>query len=460
MENTKKTIKRNISLVLVIGLGLLYIHLTIGPAIAAGLLVIWYAALGLGGLAALTKVALGIRRILSAWQISIAEVEAAQAEARKQRIDIRSFKRGEQVYQIGAGADTIHALHLEARSYSNGKAKAPTDHDLKIFQIFNTVNNNFSGSDGGPQANIIDMPALEAPQANSGNWIENIILPAPHIHICGPTQSGKTTLGSMIIDHLRPTGAEFYLVNPKHVEYRQSWPITPFCKSIDGALDACQAIAKRLTTRIADQSYDPDTANEVVIIIDEWDWIYEVYGSKAINTIRQLTKVGAELKFKVILVGQSPLSQDTGLSGSDYDNMVRVAIWAAGEKLIRAWSINPSDKAPYRARITELKRQAQGDQQLRYAVVVPLWGDPSVQIIPHLTPTLQPGVQPTAPQLTPPLQPEAQPTEQEQRIIDAWDQHRSFPKMHKKLTGASKPGGTDYTGYKATLAKFGVKWTP
>lgn len=52
---------------------------------------------------------------------------------------------------------------------------------------------------------------------------------------------------------------------------------------------------------------------------------------------------------------------------------------------------------------------------------------------------------------------ESQPTEREQRVLDAWDQHHSFTGVHLELTGASKPGGKDYTLYQQVLDKFEIK---
>lgn len=52
------------------------------------------------------------------------------------------------------------------------------------------------------------------------------------------------------------------------------------------------------------------------------------------------------------------------------------------------------------------------------------------------------------------------PNQSEQRILDAWDQHRTFVGMHRELTNGSSPGGTDYAEYKKVLSKFEIKWTP
>jgi hypothetical protein len=175
--------------------------------------------------------------------------------------------------------------------------------------------------------------------------------------------------------------AEFYLINPKHVSYHQQWPVEPIASSIDTSLDALEKLVFMLQSRIEDADYSPVSSKVIICIIDEWDWIYEHYKKDAVSLLRRLIKVGAELNYKVLLVGQSPLSQDTGLSGSDYHNMVRIALWAAGEKLINNLPMSAKDKAPLKAQIMQFKASP-GD--IRYGVVVPLNNQPEVKIIPNL----------------------------------------------------------------------------
>ncbi len=375
----------------VTGLGLLiiflYAHLTIGQAIARGLLFIRYSMLVLGVIGGLLLISWGFRRFITELHIEAAKASQASTEAEKSKVDIRSFKKDEQVYQIGVPDNQLtHALHLEAKTYSNGVYQPPTQQELLIFQQFNqnVINNYPPGSD---DPGIIDLLPAPINLSDSG-WINDVILKAPHIHLCGPTQSGKTTLGKLIIEEMQrdPKGTEFYLINPKHLAYKRSWPLDSDCKEIDDALTTLKAITKLLKDRITDESYNPATYKNVIIIVDEWDWIFETHGNKAVILLRQLIKVGAELNFKVILVGQSPLTKNTGLSGSDYHNMVRVAIWAEGEKLLNALPIAKKDKAPHRAKIAELKslQSTMPHQIIRYAFVIPLYGDPSVQVIPHL----------------------------------------------------------------------------
>ena len=369
---------------LVIGL---YVHWLIGDAIAKSLIYIWYIFLIIAGLIGIAIILYGFRIMATKWQIQVSLAQSAIAESRKASRDIRTFARDEQVYQFDIDPDEIgRKLDLIVTPEFNGALQKPSDQEVAIFnlvnQTFNQQINNY-GNEGNEQ--IYDgVPLLESGMINNDtSWIDSQMLTAPHIHLCGPTTSGKTTLGKYIIEKMQSAsnGSEFWLINPKHVAYKDQWPLKPFVDNIDDVLGGLQKLAMMLKDRIADKDYDPATYKNVVIVIDEWDWIYEHHRNSAVSALRQLIKVGAELNYKILLLGQSPLSQDTGLSGSDYHNMARVAIWAAADKLINGLPMSAKEKAPIKAQVAELKRHP---DNVRYALVVPLNEQPAVRIIPNL----------------------------------------------------------------------------
>jgi len=361
-----------------------YAHWSIGDEIAESLIYIWYAFLALIVIGAILIAAYAIRVLMTKWQLQIAQAQMAIAESQKASRDIREF--GNQIYHFGVSKNEItHALHLDPRTYSNGGYEKPSEQQMAIFnmvnQTFNQQNNYYGNEDDEPAFDGVSL--LESGIIDNDNWIGRQLLTAPHIHICGPTTSGKTALGKFIIEKMQSAsnGSEFWLINPKHVAYKEQWPLKPFIDNIDDALDGLRKLATMLKDRVADKNYHPATYKNVVVIIDEWDWIYEHHRNNAVSALRQLIKVGAELNYKILLLGQSPLSQDTGLSGSDYHNMARVAIWAAADKLIVGLTMNAKDKAPLKSQIAELKRHP---DNIRYALVVPLNEQPAVKIIPNL----------------------------------------------------------------------------
>lgn len=453
--------KRNVIMFLVGAILLLYIHFTIGPQVAQSLLYAWYFILILGALIGLALASVAIRKSITDWTVEIAKAKKALAEAAQAQIDVRSFPRDHQVYEFGISQhQNTHALHLDPRAYSNGQYQPPSRQELTIHQQFYQQVNYHRG---GVEPEIIDMPELTI-NLQDNQWIDTMILPAPHVHLCGPTISGKTTLGKYIISRMShaANGTDFYLINPKHVASTNPWPIEPFCASIDKVLPALAKLVKMLQQRISDPNFNPATSKNVVVVIDEWDWIFEHHRQEAVRLLRQLVKVGAELNYKVILLGQSALSGDTGLSGADYYNMVRVAIWAAGEKLINYLQIPQKDKAPYKAKMLELRQanDMSNKYTLRYALVIPLDGEPQIKIIPHIGQAeLQPTRHLSGGDNRPRLQAALKPDEDEQQVIDLWTEHRNWSKVHQIKNGTEAyPGGSNIKHYKSILDKWGVDY--
>jgi hypothetical protein len=195
-----------------------------------------------------------------------------------------------------------------------------------------------------------------------------------------------------------------------------------------------------------------------VFVIDEWDWIYLTYGKEAVNLLLPLIKVGAELRIQVLLIGQSPLSGDTGLSQSSYHNMVRVAIWQEGQRLLRDYPLDKKYKAPLMARYEQLKDMApqflaDTKQELRYCTVVPMAGNPTVEVIPFLSDPQS--ITADIPKRA------AKPTPEERKILIPWwkikDTDFSATDLHKKIRPelTSKPSKVQLNKYRDTIRKFG-----
>jgi hypothetical protein len=176
------------------------------------------------------------------------------------------------------------------------------------------------------------------------------------------------------------TNTEFYLINPKRVYHYDQWPVEPICDDIDLAVDALQKLVSMLQSRI-DPTYNPVTSSNIFIIIDDWDWVYEHHKKDALTLMMRILKVGAELNFKVLLVGQSSLATKTGIDTSAALGLARIALWAEGERLINGLPMSLKDKAPLKEQIRQL-RTSPGN--VRYGVVVPMNSRPEVKIIPNL----------------------------------------------------------------------------
>lgn len=225
----------------------------------------------------------------------------------------------------------------------------------------------------------------------TGNWINKMIvdssnvLKRQHYKFDGVTQSGKTTLAeyvmSQIIDSLGVTDAEYLLIDPKYLVAQPNWSIIPFCSSIDKALQALELFCKEMISRQQDPAFIPSEASPIFFIIDEWDWIYEEYKTKALSLLRKLIKVGAELRCYVILLGQSPVSGEVGLSPTDFDQLVRVSVGKAALKVLSSDKHYPfSDRAELHAEADQLYKSG-----CRFALVQEHGKGARLEIIPQIT---------------------------------------------------------------------------
>ncbi len=176
-----------------IGVLALYAHLTIGKEIATSLLYVWYVILVVAAIISILLLAYGIRILITRWQIQVAEAQMVIAEATKAERHIIHFPQGEQVFQLDiAPEETHHALHLMPKSHFNGTAEPATNQELLIYnQYNNTTNLQNNEYHYGQEPEIADNP-IPLLESNS-TWLDDLIETSPHLHICGPTTSGKTT---------------------------------------------------------------------------------------------------------------------------------------------------------------------------------------------------------------------------------------------------------------------------
>ena len=321
-------------------------------------------------------------------ELAKADIIKAQAEAAKAQVMVLTAPKDHQLV-VREETSNEHVqftqLHLNPSRYVNGHPVAPTEQEMQVYQSYHRGNVPSAG-----EAMVIDQPpSTDILSQYSDDWLESIVLPAPHVHYCGATRSGKTMLSNHHLTNILKTNpaTEIRLINPKHTAARKPFIINPDYTDIDQVLEGLQMFNAIMIKRKNDPALSKDS-HKIIFVIDEWDWIYETFGQAATRLLIPLVKVGAELNLQVVLIGQSPLSGDTGLSQSFYHNMVRVAIWQEGARLLNNYPLDKKYKTPLMAKYESLKNIASefgSDNKLRYCVVVPMSGNPSVQVIPHHT---------------------------------------------------------------------------
>lgn len=241
---------------------------------------------------------------------------------------------------------------------------------------------------GTPLTTTLD--SIRQSQENQ-DWIKPLVFKGEttefrtqHFHVCGATNSGKSTLVSYIVDLVSSQldSVELFLINPKHIESDPQWSFEPFVRDIDDVLPGLQHIWEQVLLRRKDPSFDKRKSSKIIAIVDEWDWIFEEYGKSAVKIARKITKVGRALNVHIIFSGQSALCTDTGFSTSDYKNVARVVLTDSALQLI-----GNVKSFPYSMDVR--KNLAQTSERYltenkRFALVVPMGGMPFVSLVPHI----------------------------------------------------------------------------
>ena len=221
---------------------------------------------------------------------------------------------------------------------------------------------------------------------NTGAWILAMMmsgasLKRQHYKIDGVTQSGKTTLAEHLLSIMSEGNplVEKLLIDPKYRKGKPNWSFKPYCSDIEKVPKALDDFGKEIVSR---QQSDEDFGElpPAFFVIDEWDWIFTDHGKAAVTKLRKLIKVGAELGCYALVLGQSPLSGDTGLSTSDFDQMVRISIGKSAIKVLR----NPA-QFPFSNRDELLaKAELLFNSGERFALVQEHGVTPRLEIVPKI----------------------------------------------------------------------------
>jgi energy-coupling factor transporter ATP-binding protein EcfA2 len=164
-----------------------------------------------------------------------------------------------------------------------------------------------------------------------------------HLKIDGGSQSGKSTLVSLIIALIsRMEGKlQINLVDPKYP--KTQWMIEPSFvgyEQVGDGIDAAIAELenrKKLCLQAAKNKQEQPTFTRYLLIVDEWDNVWgngkgyanviskkEAEGIK--GNLQRIFKEAAAYNLSLILIGQSPLATDNGFSRSSFNSATRVVL--------------------------------------------------------------------------------------------------------------------------------------
>jgi hypothetical protein len=237
-----------------------------------------------------------------------------------------------------------------------------------------------------PPSEAAALPApLVEPQRTQVKMLdfEKLIKCASHFFVNGATNDGKSTIVIELMNYIRLPypQAEVMLIDPKN---SPDWTIPAQINSIEDVPDGIDRIYGIMTKRIKNQDID---APPIILIIDEHDWIYEEYGGEYISKLRKIFKVGRQYNVHLILIGQSPIGKDNGLSGPDMLNFGRVILGHTIGRYLRHGLDFTELRKPMQATYKNLISEGR-----RACVVVPAKFLPFVGEVPeinHSKPTFQ-----------------------------------------------------------------------
>jgi len=212
------------------------------------------------------------------------------------------------------------------------------------------------------------------PNPSDTKWLFDHMNNAFHVSINGPTGEGKTTTTEWGIDQLG--GGEVYLIDPKHNPKRKRWSYPTQCTDIDDVIEHLQLLFERFEARRKGE----EEPNKLHIVIDEWDWIYEEFGAKALKPLRKLFKLGRDENIKLWLLGQSPLTTETGITTSGYRNFAKIVLGSEALCYISNPKHFPWDSSEYKP--IAQRHQDRGD---RWGLFVPSKGKPFIKSMPDLS---------------------------------------------------------------------------
>lgn len=187
-------------------------------------------------------------------------------------------------------------------------------------------------------------PQVRKPFFIDGYVRSLIASPTQNLRLTGPTQRGKTTLAMNILaEIIKPLStAEIYVIDPKFLENHgpDKWGnLQVLVRDIDNALTALEWVYDE----VFKQRLKSKNTHPIFVIIDEVDWLYEVYKKDFISLVSKFAKIGSEMSFYIFIMGQSPLVKDSGLSTSLTDNFNCIHLGKAAKKFVRSPEF-PHDK--------------------------------------------------------------------------------------------------------------------
>jgi hypothetical protein len=160
-------------------------------------------------------------------------------------------------------------------------------------------------------------------------WIDE----QPHTLLGGKTKAGKTWLASALLERRIEAGCDIFIIDP----HSSDWMGLPTAGGSGGneRREALKAVLNEYLRRMAQrEDHKRRTGHELphdyfdplIVLIDEANALLEEHGAEWKTVLKQISSGARKIGISLLLLAQSPLVEDLGISGAMRENFSRIAL--------------------------------------------------------------------------------------------------------------------------------------
>jgi hypothetical protein len=175
----------------------------------------------------------------------------------------------------------------------------------------------------------IDQIDVIKPMAEWMPWIDE----QPHALLGGKTKAGKTWLATALLERRIDNGNDLFIIDP----HSSDWMGLPTAGGggIPERRDALKAVMNEYVRRMGiREAHKRQTGHELphdyfdplVVLIDEANAMLEELAAEWKTVLKQVASGSRKVGIALLMLAQSPLVEDLGISGAMRENFSRVAL--------------------------------------------------------------------------------------------------------------------------------------
>jgi len=166
------------------------------------------------------------------------------------------------------------------------------------------------------------------PMAEWMAWIDE----QPHTLLGGKTKAGKTWLATALLERRIESGSDVFILDP----HSSDWMGLPTAGATTlERREALKAILNEYLRRMAQREAHKrqsghelphDYFDPLTVLIDEANALLEEHGAEWKTVLKQISSGARKIGIGLLLLAQSPLVEDLGISGAMRENFSRIAL--------------------------------------------------------------------------------------------------------------------------------------